>query len=88
MSLNLTPAVSGVRRSHEPRRSVQKRSQGRRHCAGLQGRLNVAGIEHSLSGWVKTSKTGTKYLSLSLRPKELAPAKKAPGKDFDDNIGF
>ena len=41
------------------------------------GQINVAGDEHRLSAWLKTSKKGVKFLSLSVRPKEDGPA----GKD-------
>jgi hypothetical protein len=51
-----------------------------------------------LSAWVKTSKAGRKFFSLSVRPKDaprqagpLPPAKPEPAKapdDFDDSIPF
>jgi hypothetical protein len=34
------------------------------------GTINVGGVEYWLSGWVKTSKKGAKYLSLSVKPKD------------------
>jgi hypothetical protein len=33
------------------------------------GSLNVEGREYWLSGWINETKTGTKYLSLSVKPK-------------------
>jgi hypothetical protein len=55
------------------------------------GTINVAGREFWLSGWVKTSKAGNKFLSLSVKPKDAAPAsktKKPASAEFDDTIGF
>jgi hypothetical protein len=48
------------------------------------GSINIAGAEYWLSGWVKTSKKGSKYLSLSIKPK--APVEAKP--DFNDEIEF
>lgn len=43
-----------------------------------KGSLNVNGIDLWVSGWIKTSeKTGKKFMSLSVKPKESAPVKKA-----------
>ena len=44
-----------------------------------KGSATVAGVEYWLSSWVKTGKTGTKFMSLSLTPKE-APATIDPPK--------
>ncbi len=57
------------------------------------GTLNVGGKEYWLSAWVKTSKAGKKFFSLSVKPKEeKAPEQKstvdAPPADFDDEIPF
>lgn len=53
-----------------------------------KGSVVVDGVEYWLSGWIKTSKKGDKFMSLSLQPKEQAkPAKKAPQQveeDFED----
>lgn len=52
-----------------------------------KGSLNVNGVDLWVSGWIKTSeKTGKKFLSLSVKPKEDAPVKKAsaPSSGFDD----
>ena len=52
-----------------------------------KGSLNVNGVDLWVSGWIKTSeKTGKKFLSLSVKPKEEAPVKKAsaPSSGFDD----
>jgi hypothetical protein len=43
-----------------------------------KGSLNVGGVDHWISGWIRQSKTGNKFMSLSVKPKEeAAPAKKA-----------
>jgi hypothetical protein len=34
------------------------------------GSLNVDGVDHWVSGWVKTAKSGKKFLSLSVKPKQ------------------
>jgi uncharacterized protein (DUF736 family) len=39
-----------------------------------KGTINVDGVDYWLSSWLKTSKQGDKYMSLSVQPKE-APAK-------------
>lgn len=46
------------------------------------GSINIAGVDYWLSGWVKTSKKGSKFLSLSVRPKAAVEAK----PEFDDAI--
>jgi hypothetical protein len=48
------------------------------------GSINIAGAEYWLSGWLKTSKKGTKFLSLSVKPK--APTEAKP--ELDDAIPF
>lgn len=35
-----------------------------------RGQVNVEGAEYWVSAWIKTSKKGTKFMSLSLNPKE------------------
>ena len=34
------------------------------------GNINVGGVDYWLSAWIKTSAKGTKYMSLSVQPKE------------------
>jgi hypothetical protein len=54
------------------------------------GSINVEGTEYWISGWVRTSKNGKKYLSLSIKPKQDKPAasNKSRAGDFDDMISF
>jgi hypothetical protein len=42
------------------------------------GSINVEGTEYWLSGYVRTSKNGKKYLSLSVKPKQDKPATNDP----------
>lgn len=37
------------------------------------GTINVGGGEFWLSAWIKESKAGAKYMSLSVKPKDAAP---------------
>src|SRR5262249_22965933 len=51
------------------------------------GTLDVEGTEYWNSGWVRTSKSGRKFLSLSVKPKvEKPPNKKPRADDFGDDI--
>jgi hypothetical protein len=54
------------------------------------GTLDIEGAEYWLSGWVRTSKNGHKYLSLSVKPKfeKQAAGEKARSPEFDDEIPF
>lgn len=50
-----------------------------------KGSINVDGTDYWLSAWLKTSKQGTKFMSLSVSPKDAKPAKSKPqADDFDD----
>lgn len=59
-----------------------------------KGSINVGGVDYWLSSWLKTSKDGKKYMSLSVKAKDAlgaAPAPKrapAPAMDDDDSIPF
>jgi uncharacterized protein (DUF736 family) len=68
--------------------------------ADYRGSINIGGQEFWLDAWIKTSKKGTKYMSLSVKPKMArdhrgAPANPPPRReaessrqDFDDDIPF
>jgi len=49
------------------------------------GQININGREFWLSGWVKTSAKGAKFLSLSVKAKDGAGTSKP---NVDDNIPF
>lgn len=53
-----------------------------------KGSLNVNGVDLWVSGWLKTSeKTGKKFMSLSVKPKDAVPVKQASkpkSSGFDD----
>lgn len=61
------------------------------------GSINIEGVEYFLDGWLKTAQNGNKFMSLSVKRKEVQPqrqqqaapsrpaAKPAPaGSGFDD----
>jgi hypothetical protein len=48
------------------------------------GKINIEGREFWLSGWLKTSKKGLKFLSLAAKAMDAQPAK----VDVDDEIAF
>lgn len=59
------------------------------------GSITVAGVQYWLSGWIKQTKDGEKYFSLSVRPKEerqerrsSPPPAQPQQDDFDDSIPF
>jgi uncharacterized protein (DUF736 family) len=58
-----------------------------------RGTINVGGKDYDLSGWLKASKKGDKYLSLSIQPKRdrafgaVEPTVPAE-TSFDDEIPF
>ena len=60
-----------------------------------KGSINVGGEEYWLSAWVKTSKNGAKYFSLSVQPKNTKSVPQVKTtvsvptvNDFDDEIPF
>ena len=42
-----------------------------------KGSINIDGVEYWLSSWIKTSKQGNKFMSLSVQPKQQQAAKQA-----------
>jgi hypothetical protein len=58
--------------------------------ADIKGSINVEGVDYWLNGWQKTnSKDGSKFYSLTVKPKEAkaAPKHQSSG-NRDDDIGF
>ncbi|KKL48032.1 hypothetical protein LCGC14_2329580 [marine sediment metagenome] len=66
--------------------------------ADYQGSIDVEGTNYWISAWLKKSKKGVNYMSLSVRPKGSQraptpqPSQEAPPAaatdDFDDDIPF
>ena len=54
------------------------------------GSINVDGLEHWLSAWVKTSKAGKKFFSLSVKLKDAPPVANpaVEAAPFDDDLPF
>jgi hypothetical protein len=57
-------------RRRAPRRALPQRQKAKRRPARLPRRSTIQGRKYWLAGWVKEAKSGAKYLSISLRPKE------------------
>lgn len=76
-------------------RNERKEKESHPDFAGF---INVEGREFWLSGWTKEGKeggnmAGKRFFSLSVRPKDAAPAKAAPKPaaslaEMDDDIPF
>jgi hypothetical protein len=50
------------------------------------GELDIGGVQYWLSAWIRESKNGTRFLSLSV--KEKGQRKADDGKPFNDPTGF
>jgi len=44
--------------------------EGNENRPDYKGSINVGGVDFWISSWIKTSKKGVKYMSLSVQPKE------------------
>jgi len=56
---------------------TNERKQTEKH-PDFNGSINIAGVEHWLSAWKKTSKSGKNYLSISIGDvKEVQPSQQA-----------
>jgi uncharacterized protein (DUF736 family) len=69
------------------------RKESERHPDYRGSFTDSNGVEHWLSCWIKESKTGQKFMSLSATPKEpMQPvAQQAPAPasmDFDNDVPF
>jgi len=71
--------------------------QGNERRPDYTGTLNVAGTDYQLSAWLKSSKGGDKYMSLSVQPKRGAddkrpergqPVAASAAPEFEDEIPF
>jgi uncharacterized protein (DUF736 family) len=55
----------------------------------FSGNLNVEGKEYRLSAWKRTSKTGKKFLSVSIsEPQSQGPNQSKPAAKDDDSWGI
>jgi uncharacterized protein (DUF736 family) len=69
------------------------RKESDRH-PDYKGSINVEGVEYWLSAWLKESKTGTKFMSLSVNPKQPSAHHEAKANGYqpqqvpDDDIPF
>lgn len=74
---------------------------GKESRPDYKGTLNVNGTDYWISAWLKSSKAGSKYMSLSIQPKEARPDDRRPERgaqtgisdahtipDFTDEIPF
>ena len=56
-----------------------------------KGSLNVEGVDFWISAWLKESKDGAKFMSLSIKAKDQketkSPTERSP-KDFDEDAPF
>ena len=53
-----------------------------------RGDINVGGKDFWVSAWVKTSKKGTKFMSLSVTEKESVQKVAPVADDFDEDLPF
>lgn len=56
---------------------------GKESRPDYRGSLNVEGADYWISAWLKTSKKGDKYMSLSVQSKDSQRAPR-PGPEADD----
>jgi hypothetical protein len=65
--------------------------EGKESRPDYKGTLNVNGTDYWISSWIKSSKAGVKYMSLSVQPKEgrAATPERAESKpSITDDIPF
>jgi hypothetical protein len=64
------------------------RKQSEKH-ADYKGEMNVNGTEFWLDAWIRESKKGTKFMSLSVKPKEETGDKIQPAtKELNDDLSW
>lgn len=71
--------------------------EGKESRPDYRGTLNVNGTDYWISAWLKSSKAGQKYMSLSVQPKQAKddkrpergqPVAASAAPEFDDDIPF
>jgi uncharacterized protein (DUF736 family) len=69
--------------------------EGNESRPDYRGSAEINRVEYWVSAWIKTSKGGSKYMSLRFEPKQASqvkggaknpPAKSAKDEDFNDDI--
>jgi hypothetical protein len=50
-----------------------------------KGSINIGGVPHWLSGWIRKGDDGTTFLSLKAEPKEEQQAKQAPRRQREED---
>jgi hypothetical protein len=86
-----TETAMATKEYHNTNRGALFKNHDKTHAkhADYKGELNVDGEEFWLNAWLKTSKKGTKFLSLSVKSKAAAATKpKSPFADMNDEVGF
>lgn len=55
-----------------------------------KGSINVNGTEYWIGAWIKVSKDGAKFMSLSVKNKnaDVQPKKKVKQEEFEDDVPF
>ena len=56
-----------------------------------KGQCEIQGVEYWMDAWIKKSKAGVSYMSVSFKPKEAkkaAPPKRSARPPADDDIPF
>lgn len=74
----------------------EEKDDGNPNWPDYKGQAEIARVEYWVSAWIKTSKAGKKFMSLSFKPKlagevkggAKAPPAKPPEPDFNDDIPF
>lgn len=78
--------------SNENRGALFKNDkQGNESRPDYTGNLNVAGVDYRISAWLKVGKSGAKFMSLSVQPKQAAtlaekPVALQPAQFQDDDL--
>jgi len=63
--------------------------KGNEKAPDYKGNINVDGVEKQLAAWIRTSKKGTKYMSLAVsEPYQPKEAETLLSEDLDENIPF
>jgi hypothetical protein len=82
-----TEETQNAIRRHQSRRAFREQKE-KESDRDYSGTLKIGGVEYWLSGWIKTSKKGAKYLSLAVKPKDAPAADQTLRDSMDDGISF